>query len=124
MSHNGSYDQVRPTIWVTPSHTNWTKGDTTTAFTLDIFNDEAKTQPRNLTGEQVFLIISDDYPYNERFLVEVTDKITDAVNGRLSSTFPKNAVNQTGEYKVETFVLDTDGTTRLYSHHIDFNIVA
>jgi len=118
MGHN----ITRPDIWVTPSHTDWQKGDKTTLYTLTIYDDETKTQPRNLTGEQIFIIISTDFPYNEDFTVEVTDKITDSLNGVLSSTFPKNAVNKTGEFKVEIYVLD--GTTRLYSHHIDFNVVA
>ena len=120
MSHNGDPNQTRPDIWTVPSTNTWTKGDKTTIYTLDIFNDEGLTQKRNLTGEQIFIIISTDFPYNEDWTVEITDKVTDAVNGHIESTFPANAVNRIGEFKVETYI---DGTPRLYSHHIDFNLV-
>ncbi len=121
MVHHKDHNRIRPNIYVDSSSIDWTKRDTTTDYSVQLFSDIERKKPIDLTGGQIWMIISTDFPYKEEFLIEVTAKKTDDLNGRVQTKFALQEINKNGEFKIEFFTGSL--TNRNYSHHIDFNVV-
>jgi len=121
MSLRNPHITKRPDIWVVPSETDYKKEDNIKNYTYQIFANEELTKPRDITNDNISIVISQDYPYTEKSVINVKSKIIDGTRGLIEVNFDKKDIEELGEWKLECFI--TDGRTRQYSHHIDFNVV-
>lgn len=111
----------RPDLWIKIDFVTWNQNDVTTPYTLTIYDDEEKTSPHNLTGEELYIVISNDYPDSNPWDSESKFVITNAVGGQVSVSMPADAVSRIGEFKVEIYIFD--GTNRRFAHHEDFDVI-
>ena len=111
----------RPSLWTKPDFVTWNQNDVTTSFTLTIYDNEEKTKHHNLIGEELWIVISNDYVGSAQWDSEAKFTITKAAKGEVSVRMPADAVSRIGEFKVEAYIFD--GTNRLFTHHEDFDVI-
>ena len=113
---------TRPDLWAVPDFETWNQNDVTTPYTLTLYNDEVRTIPHDLTGEDLWIVISNDYVGSGQWDSETKCVVTNAARGKASARMPANAVSRIGEFKVEAYIFD--GINRKFAHHEDFNVIA
>ena len=113
----------RPVFWLKYTDATWLDSDTTTVFRGRIARNEAKDDFADLTGVQVQVILSRDFPYLRTLTRDVTiapDQVSN--KGAFQFTFLTGELPVIGLWKIEV-MMKTNGNQIGITHHEDFDVV-
>jgi hypothetical protein len=120
---------ARPEFWLKYQQVNpegqieWNDGDTSSIFRGRIAKNEAKNDFADLTGKQIQVVLSEDFPYTRILTRDVTiapDQVTN--KGAFEFVFQSGQLPATGEWKIEVMMKNQNQQVGI-THHEDFNVI-